>query len=131
MMVRMAIFLCLGVSCFGGDLHSAIAQYESGNYTRAYNRRRNAAGYLQIRPCVVSDCNRIVGYQRWTLADRYNRQKSREMFNFYLDFYGKQYTKATGRQPSSEVLARIWNGGPNGWRNHRTRGYWYEIRARL
>lgn len=114
-----------------GDLHKAIAKHESGNNPKKYNKKERAAGHLQIRPCVVSDCNRIVGHQKWTLADRYNPSKAREMFNIYLNYYGEQYSQTTGRKPTSEVLARIWNGGPNGWRKPSTRKYWRDVRAFL
>ena len=110
------------------SLHRAIRQHESGGYRYARGRH-GEAGDLQIRPCVVRDCNRIVGRQKWTLQDRYNPRKAKEMYDCYLNHYGRQYTRMTGRKPSNEVLARIWNGGPNGWRSRRTLGYWRDVRA--
>ena len=32
--------------------------------------------------------------------------------------------KETGKKPTDEVLARIWNGGPRGWKKKSTRKYW-------
>jgi len=39
-----------------------------------------AVGPLQIWKIRVDDCNRIVGYQRWTYEDRRDWIKSAEMF---------------------------------------------------
>lgn len=44
-------------------------------------------GSLQITPVYLEDANRILGYRRYELSDRFNRQKSIEMFNIINDFY--------------------------------------------
>jgi hypothetical protein len=49
----------------------------------------------------------------------------------YLDYYGDLYVRQTGRTPTDEVYARIWNGGPNGWRKASTRQYWQRVRAEM
>ena len=36
-----------------------------------------------------------------------------------------------GRNATNEDIARIHNGGPNGWRNPNTEGYWRKVSAAL
>lgn len=67
----------------------AVAQVESERNPKAYNRKTDAAGYLQIRKSVVDDCNRIVGRKKYSMNDRFNRQKSIEMFNIMQNHYNK------------------------------------------
>lgn len=82
-----------------------------------------ALGVLQIRVEVVKDVNRIYK-THYVHSDALDPKKSFEICRLYLSYYGRVYAKRTGIQPSYEVLARIWNGGPNGWRVKKTRTYW-------
>jgi len=111
------------------DLQNPIAMQESGNNPNAYMAREQSAGLLQIRPILVQDL-RQHGYN-FILKDRWNREKSYQMFTIYLTIYGKQYYKDTGKMPTAEVLARIWNGGPHGWHKPSTIKYWREVKARM
>lgn len=45
------------------------------------------SGCLQIMPIYVNDVNRILGYARYTLEDRFYRKKSIEMFNIIQNHY--------------------------------------------
>lgn len=67
----------------------ALAQVESERNPKAFNKRTNAAGYLQIRKSVVDDCNRILGRKKYSMNDRFNKQKSIEMFNIIQNHYNK------------------------------------------
>ena len=62
---------------------NAIAIVESNNNPRAMGGG-GSVGLLQITPILVRDCNKILAKQnstkRYTLADRYNPEKSKEMF---------------------------------------------------
>ena len=49
----------------------------------------------------------------------------------YLRHYGEVYKKETGKDPTVEVLARIHNGGPRGWKKEATRSYWARVERRL
>ena len=66
-------------------------------------------GYLQIAPVIVKDCNRILKIRksslRYSLADRYSKSKSIQMFVLYQSFYNPK--------GSVEKAIRLWNGGPN------------------
>jgi hypothetical protein len=90
----------------------------------------NAVGCLQITPVVVEDVNRIAG-TNFTLQDRYDRQKSIQMAEIYLKYYGQVYTKKTGKQPDNEIYARIWNGGPNGWKKTSTEDFWPKVKKEI
>ena len=84
-----------------------IAMNETSNFDeKAINKKENAAGLLQIRPIMIRDVNRIVGYKKYTLNDRYNFSKSLEIFYIIQDHYNPEY--------DIEKAARIWNGGPDG-----------------
>ncbi len=105
-------------------LFRRICLVESGDRLDAYNPAERAAGPAQIRPICVEDCNRIVGYERWTLADRYDRAESFAMFKTYTGHYQAHYNLS-----SPESAARIWNGGPTGWKKKSTEKYWRKVKA--
>ena len=48
-------------------------------------------GILQIRKPIIDDCNRILGYDKYTLTDRLDSLKSVEMFNIIQDHYNPQH----------------------------------------
>ena len=70
------------------DLIWAIAQHESKQNPHARNGQY--LGILQISPVLVSECNKIVGYRKFSNADRANREKSIEMFNTIQGRYNPQ-----------------------------------------
>ena len=97
----------------------AIMIVESGLNPMAYNPQEKAAGILQIRPQYVSDCNRIVGYKRFSYPwDCFIPTKSIEMFHLYTEFYGAKTWKEK---------ARIHNGGPKGCYKEATLKYWTKV----
>jgi hypothetical protein len=116
-------------------LWTAIVAVESGGDPAAYNAGSGATGVAQIRQVCLDDCNRIARLRKldvqFKAADRQSPQRAREMWNLYLSYYGEQYEQATGRPPSNEVYARIWNGGPTGWRKDSTAEYWTRVREIL
>jgi hypothetical protein len=88
----------------------------------------------QVTVCIPT-CNRIARLQKlgvqFTLADRQSPDRARQMWDLYLAYYGRQYEQATGRPPTNEVYARMWNGGPAGWRKDSTAEYWTRVREIL
>lgn len=111
----------------------AIAMVESGGDVNAVNEAEDAVGYLQIRPCCVEDVNRILGEEKFTLADRYSKEKSIEMFKVYTAYYYVHYSDDIKKAGISkeEAMARIWNGGPRGWKYKSTKGYWKKVKANI
>lgn len=132
-----ALALC-GNGEFAGPssaLWRAIVAVESGGNARAYNACDGATGMAQIRSVCLTDVNRIARLRgvaaRFSAADRWDPRAARRMWNLYLDFYGREYWRRTGRTPTDEVYARIWNGGPEGWRKSSTLAYWRRVRNAL
>jgi hypothetical protein len=131
--------LALGSSGGSGTpsnaLWQAIVTVESGGDLRAFNPNDGATGLAQIRSVCLEDANRIAQLRglndRFAAADRNNPRAARRIWDLYLDFYGKQYEKETGRKPTDEVFARIWNGGPTGWHKTSTLPYWTRVSAAM
>ena len=103
-------------------LLNAVMAVESNFDTMAYNEKENAAGVLQIRPIMVREVNRLLGEDKYTLKDRWNKAKSIEMFNVI-----RSHLKGA----SDEEIARTWNGGYNGKNNPKTLGYWKKVRKQF
>ena len=96
----------------------AIIQVESKGNPKAYNPKGDCAGILQITPGLVKQCNAWLAKQkskkRYSLRDRYNVTKSKEMFVMYQEHYNKSN--------DVERAIRVWNGGP-GFTIKGTNGY--------
>jgi hypothetical protein len=104
------------------NLIDAIIYVESRGDINAYNAKENAVGCLQIRPIMLREVNRLLGYNKYKLADRWNKQKSIQMFNVI-----KEHTT----NPTDEKLARNWNGGWNGYKKQSTLKYWHKVKQQL
>ena len=85
----------------------AIIQVESGGNPNAVSG--NSVGVMQITPILVEDCNLILqkkkSKKRYTLADRYSIDKSKEMFLLIQSYYNPMN--------NVEKAIRLWNGGVN------------------
>ena len=83
----------------------AIIQVESEGNPNAVSG--NSVGVMQITPILVKDCNEILkqkkSKKRYTLADRYNVAKSKEMFLLIQSHYNPE--------SNVEKAIRSWNGG--------------------
>jgi len=108
------------------DIWDAIVEVESGGDPTAWNRAEDAAGQVQIRPIVIEDLNRIYG-PRWNLEDRWDVEKSREIFWQYVLYWQDRM----GYPLTDETIARLWQGGPYGPRREATLAYWERVRERL
>lgn len=65
--------------------------------------KKNDVGVLQITPILVKDVNRILKEERYSLEDRYIREKSIEMFNIVQDHYNPQH--------DFHWALKLWNSG--------------------
>jgi len=112
-------------------LLAALIAVESGGNPFAVGDGGQAVGCLQIHPSVVADVNRIAGPKtaKYTLSDRLEVEKSKQMCVIYLAYYATE--KRIGRPVTDEDRARIWNGGPNGWRKPATVVYWVKVKRAL
>jgi len=128
-----------------GLLIAALIAVESGGDPKAVGDGGKAVGILQIHPIMVKECNRIlneydrknknipkegIGY-RYTLKDRKFESTSRAMAILYLRHWGKHYKKRSGYEPTYEVYARSWNGGPKGPFKESTLTYWQKVRSEM
>ena len=86
----------------------ALACIESGG-DPSKPGKNNDVGILQITPIMVEECNRIVGHNRWTLADRYDIVESYEMARTFYEHHGDDW--------SVYKMARVWNQGIKGYRD--------------
>ena len=118
-------------------LYAAIAQVES-------DRGATSANVYQLRTLYIADVNRIVRdwnrnanasgvtpFPIFTAADRTDEAMSREMMAIFWTHYGRVYVTRTGKPVTYEVLARIHNGGPYGWRKPSTKRYWLKVKAAM
>ena len=84
-------------------------------------------GVLQIRPIMVREVNRILKLKgtdyRYKLKDRWDREKSIEMFLIWKEFHHSD--------SDYEEIARSWNGGTKGPKNPRTYNYWKKVENQL
>ena len=85
----------------------AIIEVESGGDAKAVSG--SSVGAMQITPILVKDCNNILqqknSKKRYTLADRYSVEKSKEMFLLIQSHYNPAN--------NIEKAIRLWNGGVN------------------
>ena len=88
-----------------------------------------AYGALQVRRACVDDVNRRFGTAYRSQDMLGNRSLSVWVCSKYISLYATR--QALGREPSLEDMARIWNGGPSGWRKQSTLGYWSKVQKVL
>jgi len=83
-------------------------------------------GAMQIAPVMVRECNNILKARgidlRYTLDDRYNVEKSKEMFLLIQSQYNKEN--------NVEKAIRSWNGGPN-YGIKSTNSYYRKVMRRM
>jgi hypothetical protein len=104
-------------------LFNAIAQVES-------DRGATSQNVYQLRNIYIDDINRIYNLQL-SYDIKYRKDLSEKAMRLYWLYYGERYTKLTGRPVTYEVLARIHNGGPNGYKKSSTIEYWNRVRMHL
>ena len=61
-----------------------------------------------------------------TAHDAYSYEKSRMIFTSYMHRYATP--ERLGRAVTPQDIARIHNGGPNGWKKESTEKYWEKVK---
>ncbi len=79
----------------------------------------NAIGPLQIHQCVIDDVNEKFG-TNFTIDDCRKIESAELIARLYIQWWMDAYKE--------EIAARIFNGGPRGWRKRSTDGYYKKIR---
>ena len=99
----------------------AISRVESEGNPKAVSKCGRYVGYLQISQVLVRECNRILGKKVFTYADRYDKQKSIEMFITYMERFNPE--------GNIEKAIRLWNSGDLNCMNHKasTDGYYRRV----
>jgi len=102
----------------------AIILVESEGNPRAVSGK--SVGVMQITPILVKECNNILksrgSKKRFSLNDRYDVNKSKEMFLLIQS----QYNKTN----DVEKAIRSWNGGPK-YTVKSTNGYYQKVLRRM
>ena len=111
------------------DLLDAIEQVESNGNPNAIGDDGNAIGSFQIWESYVDDVNRILGKKKYSYQDRLDSCLSRQMTKTYISHYAIE--KRLHHKPTHQDMARIHNGGPNGYRKKSTEIYWGKIKKEL
>ena len=126
--MKIVFFILLSISVSNApalvadNLVNAIIHVESRGDVNAHNVSEDAVGVLQIRPIMVKEVNRVLGFDKYTLQDRWDKKKSIEMFNVI---------RYNTPNPTNEKIARNWNGGPNGYKKKSTLKYWQKVKQQL
>lgn len=105
------------------DIIEAIGKVESGLNSKYINRIEQARGFLQIRPILVKEVNRILGNEIFDTTDCYNISKSIMMYKIIQDKYNPTENK--------EIAAKLWNGGPNWRQKESVKEYWNKVKRYL
>jgi hypothetical protein len=113
-------------------LIAALIQVESNGNDKAIgdkHLREKAYGPLQIRQPCVDDVNRRYGTKIKAEQLLGNRALSVWVCHKYIELYATP--QRLGREPSLQDMARIWNGGPTGYKRQTTLQYWSKVSKKL
>lgn len=105
------------------SLLPVLAQVESNHNRLAVGDNGKAIGLYQIHADYWQDGCKFLGVE-WPYHRAFRTTCSDEIVTAYLTHYGKAYEKKTGSTATLEVLCRIHNGGPDGWKKKSTVKYW-------
>lgn len=100
------------------DLIYAISEIESKHDTTAVSSNKRYYGHLQISMIMVKEANQICGTKRYTSNDRFNKEKSEEIFYLIQRKYNPKN--------NVEKAIRIWNDGPK-YSIRKTNGYYRKV----
>ncbi len=103
---------------------NAIIHVESRGNAKAVSGK--SCGIMQITPICVKECNRILqvrkSQKRYTMDDRFDAEKSKEMFLLMQSFYNKAN--------DVEHAIRSWNGGQK-YSRRATQGYYEKVMRQM
>jgi len=106
----------------------ALIQVESGNRDDIIGDNGKAYGCLQIHAGYVQDVAHHSGIP-YAHEDAFNRDLAIDIFKIYMGIYANKYRLQ--REPTFEDIARIHNGGPDGWQKDSTKLYWEKVKKYL
>lgn len=109
-------------------LLAALIAVESSGDPDAIGDNGLAYGCLQLHAAYVQDAAQFAG-ENWTHEDAFNPVLARKIVRAYMARYATE--KRLGREPTYQDIARIHNGGPNGFKKAATDGYWLKVKKEL
>lgn len=101
-------------------LINSISYIESRHNPSAVNKKEDAVGYLQIRKIMLREANRILGYEKYTLEDRFSIEKSIEIFITVQKFHNPKL--------DYKIACMIWNEGSIDTTNINNKPYWKKFK---
>jgi len=109
-------------------LLTALIAVESSGDPNAIGDNGLAYGCLQLHAGYVQDAAEFAG-KTWRHQDAFNPATAEQIVRAYMARYATQ--KRLGRSPTYEDIARIHNGGPNGYKKAATDKYWNKVKINL
>lgn len=91
---------------------AVLIQVESRGDPECWRMQEDAVGILQIRPVMVQEVNRLLGWDKYNYLDRWDQEKSIEMCLIYLNRYANRAW--LGHAPTLRDCSRLWQSGPRG-----------------
>ena len=126
LMTALVMAAALTTGTDGKDLVDAIHQVEtSGRLGPIRGDGGKALGPLQIHWVCWKDANMPDG----AYADCADLSYAKRVFARYMERYATE--RRLGRPVTDQDRARIWNGGPNGYKKKATLKYWDKVRKEL
>jgi hypothetical protein len=106
----------------------AIALVESNNSQLAVGDNGKAFGPYQLHAAYVQDAAEFAKVE-WIHYHAFHDQIAEDIIRAYMARYAT--AERIGRPVTAADIARIHNGGPNGYRRDSTLGYWAKVQAEL
>ena len=103
----------------------ALISIESSGNDSAVGDNGKAFGCLQLHSAYVQDASEYAK-QDWKHEDAFDRETAIKITLAYMSRYATE--ERLGRVPTLEDLARIHNGGPNGYKKSATAKYWKKVK---
>lgn len=110
-------------------LMEAIAIIESGDDPNKVGKC-GEIGVMQIRQIYIDDINRIYKTS-YTLSQALDPDYAKIFFYLYTKYWSSKMQVIEGRSPTLEDIARIHNGGWDGYREKCTEAYWGKVQLVL
>jgi len=111
------------------SLLSAIRSVESGGDDNAVGDGGKAIGPYQIWKIYWKDAIEFDPSIGGKYEDCFNREYAEKIVDAYMRRYATK--RRLGHEPTWEDMARIHNGGPNGYKKESTKGYWAKVKRFL
>jgi hypothetical protein len=105
-----------------------LIQVESSGNDFAIGDNGKSYGCLQMTEAYVQDASEYAGRQ-WEHQDAFCREASVDIFIAYMSKYATE--ERIGRPVTIEDIARIHNGGPNGYKKISTKKYWQKVKDQI